>query len=453
MKNNLAKKEYYSEQLPFIVLFLIYCVIFRTSIQFGDDLDLIPKYQNLTIMDQWNLIVKDYFYWSSRVIVNGIIHVVLGFNRNIWVVLNALFAVVMGKSVSKLAVKSNKRVGNWVVVGFLLMYPVYCSGVAGWMTTTMTYFWPIATGFAALIPIRKIIDGEKIKKYQYVLYSLALVYACNEELELVVIFVVYGCFLIYMLANKKINKYYVVQCILIIASLVFTMTAPGNSNRSTSEIGHWFRDYEAMSFLDKVDIGITSALWRVWFGRIWFFIIVCALIAIIVWNKYDSILFRITSVLPVTAVIIYSLPKDFYQNDFGGFARYTVAVSRTGLINIQTCGDKEMLIELLLLIIPCVAFILSLYLIFENTWKSLFTIAILVGGTASRVAMAFSPTIWASGTRTFSAMFFAIIIIGVMLYSEIDEKKMLTDKKRKNIVAAILTISVFVMLDMFACII
>lgn len=50
-------------------------------------------------------------------------------------------------------------------------------------------------------------------------------------------------------------------------------------------------------------------------------------------------------------------------------------------------------------------------------------------------------------------MFFAIIIIGVMLYSEIDEKNMLTDKKRKNIVAAILTISVFVMLDMFACII
>ena len=77
MKNNLAKKEYYSEQLPFIVLFLIYCVIFRTSIQFGDDLDLIPKYQNLTIMDQWNLIVKDYFYWSSRVIVNGIIHVIV----------------------------------------------------------------------------------------------------------------------------------------------------------------------------------------------------------------------------------------------------------------------------------------------------------------------------------------------------------------------------------------
>ena len=422
MKNNLAKKEYYSEQLPFIVLFLIYCVIFRTSIQFGDDLDLIPKYQNLTIMDQWNLIVKDYFYWSSRVIVNGIIHV-----------------VGPEKALS--------------LPGFLLMYPVYCSGVAGWMTTTMTYFWPIAAGFAALIPIRKIIDGEQIKKYQYVLYSLALVYACNEELELVVIFVVYGCFLIYMLANKKINKYYVVQCILIIASLVFTMTAPGNSNRSTSEIGHWFRDYEAMSFLDKVDIGITSALWRVWFGRIWFFIIVCALIAIIVWNKYESILFRITSVLPVTAVIIYSLPKEFYQNDFGGFARYTVAVSRTGLINIQTCGDKEMLIELLLLIIPCVAFILSLYLIFENTWKSLFTIAILVGGTASRVAMAFSPTIWASGTRTFSAMFFAIIIIGVMLYSEIDEKKMLTDKKRKNIVAAILTISVFVMLDMFACII
>lgn len=66
----------------------------------------------------------------------------------------------------------------------------------------------------------------------------------------------------------------------------------------------------------------------------------------------------------------------------------------------------------------------SIYICFKGRFKGLLCIYILLLlGFASRIAMGFSPIIWASNDRTFIYMYFSVIICSLILYQEIYELK------------------------------
>ncbi|MDP4089336.1 MAG: hypothetical protein Q8930_08735 [Bacillota bacterium] len=69
------------------------------------------------------------------------------------------------------------------------------------------------------------------------------------------------------------------------------------------------------------------------------------------------------------------------------------------------------------------AILISLYLIFENKRYSILAVFIILLGLGSRMVMGFSPTIWASNTRTFIFMYFAFITCAVILYKVILDSK------------------------------
>ena len=60
-------------------------------------------------------------------------------------------------------------------------------------------------------------------------------------------------------------------------------------------------------------------------------------------------------------------------------------------------------------------------------------VILLAAGTASRVAMGFSPTIYASNTRTFAVMGFSVIAVGVLIYVKNVEKGILSKIVEKKI--------------------
>ena len=77
------------------------------------------------------------------------------------------------------------------------------------------------------------------------------------------------------------------------------------------------------------------------------------------------------------------------------------------------------------------AIITSIYLIFENTLKMIIVEIIFLAGFFSRMIMSFSPTIYASGTRTFIYFYFAMIVCGALIYNNISEN--IEEEKQKNI--------------------
>jgi hypothetical protein len=52
----------------------------------------------------------------------------------------------------------------------------------------------------------------------------------------------------------------------------------------------------------------------------------------------------------------------------------------------------------------------TIYEVFKGSNRWVIVISILLLGFITRMTVSFSPTIWASGSRTFTFLFFAIII-------------------------------------------
>lgn len=430
------RKIYESDYFPFICIFLLYVVMFSFMPIIGDDASLVNEYANLTMKDHWDLIVYDWQSWSSRVIVNFFIHFFLGKSKYIFTILNALICAALCYSFSKLFVKKEKRICNWLIVCFVLLFPIKYFGSAGWMVTTMTYFWPIALGFVSLLPIRKIMDGEKISIVESILYSLALVYSANEELMLVILFSVYFVFLIYFMKNKKVSKYYIVQMVLLLASILMLMICPGNHARSDHESIYRFRNYGMLSLLDKIDIGYSSTMQQVLFGDELFFIIVCAVLFIIVWKKYEDWFYRLIAFMPVLFTTALGPFKDFTVNLFPGLDYLTWNIDVDGLFSL-TSADIPSIMKFMLYCFIALCFIISIFLCFEKDDKTLFSLTLLVSGTASRVAMGLSPTIYASGFRTATPMYMGILGIGIMGVSYMKEKRLFS-KKEEDILFLIL---------------
>ena len=66
----------------------------------------------------------------------------------------------------------------------------------------------------------------------------------------------FGVYLLFtillLLRDKKIHPFVVVSCILAIASMIFVLTTPGNYIRKNEEIITSFKDFEMVSFQDKI---------------------------------------------------------------------------------------------------------------------------------------------------------------------------------------------------------
>lgn len=433
------KRVVRKENMPFILFFLSYLVIFFSVKIANDDSVLITEYQNLTWSDHWNLILKDYYSWSSRVLVNFVIHYLLGKPAIIFTILNAFVALALTKSFSKLFGHDNINV-NVFIVGMILIYPIQYLGTAGWLVTFMTYFWPMVAGFIALIPIRKVQDSENFRWWQFFIYSVTLIYAANEELELVVLLFVYSIFLVYFLLSKKNHPFIWVQHALLVLSLIFTITAPGNGNRSGSETFHWFPTYNMLDTVDKIDIGFFSTMQNVIFENHLFMLILTAIMFYVVHKKYSSVFLKGFAAIPMIMILFFGLLKNVILIYFSKFSLLLENVSPNGLFSITT-NSMFSLAKYGLIMLFALCFMVTIFLCLDKLYSSLFAFSLLISGVASRVAMGFSPTVYASGFRTATPLYFSLIGISILIYSYAINEKIISEKEAKIITTGMLLIS------------
>ena len=72
--------------------------------------------------------------------------------------------------------------------------------------------------------------------------------------------------------------------------------------------------------------------------------------------------------------------------------------------------------------LPCfviLCLIISLILAFSKSNDQLFSVTMIIASFAASAAMAFSPTIFASGYRTATVLFMTLIVLCVMVVNEI----------------------------------
>ena len=422
----IAVRIYKWNNFPFLVLFLG-MLLLHLTVSYGtvDDSwylnNIVLKSNGWGVasffgMDIWSYLMNRYQSWTSGLVIEYAMIMIVS-HRILWTIANIGMVILIAQCISLFFPAEDIRKKNWIITCLMFIFPFQITGSTGWVVTSMNYIWVPALGLYAMMSVYKAFQGIKMKWYEYLLCTIALIYAANEEQMCAVLLAVFLVSTIYLLKNKKLNIYIMFQAIICIGGVVLILTCPGNALRAASEIPKWFPDYTQLSFMQKTELGYSSSLYEFIMQPNLIFTIFSFLLLISIFLKQKNKILRTIAAIPFTASLILGLFGSYTSTVFPWIAAVKNAMTIYG--TGATLASLQSLFPDVLLAMICLSVIYSLYHAFDNKNTGLLAILIILLGFATRIVMGFSPTIWASGERTFTIMFFSFIICSVMLYNQI----------------------------------
>lgn len=420
-----------------VLIFILHLILmmFITPNKYDDAIFL----ENIAEQSIISYIGPRYFDWTSRFLIEFALCGVLKVSKYLWVLVESLMVALAAYSMSKLFVKDNKKENNMMLLFMILLYPLNVMNSAGWAATTVNYIWPLATMLYALIPIKKIWDGEKIKPVSMILHSLALIFAGNQEQTSCILLGSYLLFAILMIIrDKKIHPYMVINTIIAIASIIVILTCPGNYVRQELEVTDYFKDMEMMTVLDKIGLGFTTTVGILIGKGDLVFVMFTLLIAVYIYTTYKDKLYRTLAIIPFITSITGFFGRDIVTQVFPHITSfYDLLATEEVLLTAATSNNLLYAVPVLFSFGIIICIIMSLLLIFKNL-KNNYALFVFLVGLASRLIMGFSPTIFVSGQRTMIFFEFAMIAAAILIWQELTKKIDKNDIKVQNRVAQII---------------
>lgn len=406
---SLVKSSYF----PFVIL-TFSLLFFHACIQVGHGDDtFFQSVLNENNIFEW--LVCRYNDWSSRLIIEFFLTIISG-HHIIWRLLNVTVMLIGAFSIAKIFSNKKSSTMNWLICAFILCLPHHLYHSAGWIATTLNYSWVVFLGLFAMIPIKKVTVNEKIAWYEYILYLCAMIYATNQEQMCLILFIVYFSFMCYRFySTKKLNWFLLTGFLINLSSLIFILTCPGNANRKILETQNWFPDFVNMSLFRKIEMGYSSTLFEFIMKPNFIFFIFTVLLFVCVALKQKKIIYHFVALIPLSCGLIFSYLDKYFSVSV---IKNSLTQYGTGLTFQPITWVPDIVISLV-----CICILISLFKIFESRNMFVLTTFIISLGFISRMVMSFSPTIWASLTRTYTFMYLSIIICSFILYQEIKKRK------------------------------
>ncbi len=392
-----------------------------------------------------------YYTWTSRFLIEYVLCGVLKISKYLWILIESFMVALAGYSISKIFVKDNKNENNIMLIFMILAYPITIMNSAGWAATTVNYMWPLATCLFALVPIRKIWDNEKIRFFEYPLYTLALIFAGNQEQTCAILCGTYILFTILMIIkNKKVHPYMIIQTILIIASIVFILTCPGNYVRNEQEIQELFKDFRTLTILDKISLGFTTAMGVIINQSSMVYLILTLIIAVYIFSNYKEKLYRVIALIPFLSICLLGIGKNVISAFLPFISSFrNLIVGEQMMLNASNINNLLSVFPLIFAFINFICIALSILLIFKNLKNNIAILVFLVG-LASKIIIGFSPTVFSSNSRTMIFFDFSMIIISILIWQQLIKK---SDKRTQEITGIIIkTIGVLQYINVLLCI-
>lgn len=383
-------------------------------------------------LDKWGYLgasLDHYRTWSSRIIIELFL---MFFSKHftLWKLLNS---TVMLGNVILLCKYVFEKIGvkNLMIVSSIYcLIPLTVMGETGWRATTLNYQWPVTFCLLVFYPFYQLLRDEKINMKIYWISIPLLIFSANQEQVNVCFFALTSIVTVYLLFKKNYSYKLLVFSVISFIELIFSLTTPGNSVRATQEVGRWFPQYEHFNFLNKLDLGISS------FGKPFFldtnilFLLLFFLTFTMTYMNCHNYYLRLVSALPLflNLIIYYGNTVSTGFINVGGNSR-SLIWSSSNLNNLFTkTGTKLSFsypgtwVATLLILGLMICLLLGIYLSFTNKKIALFLSLLMVMGFCSRVIMGFSPTVWASGMRTYYILYVVVAIVVLMFIRELIKK-------------------------------
>lgn len=399
------------ENRTYLYFYLLALLIhFFLPINWADDAIFINKSSQLT----WLEFVSN----SARPLVDSLTYF---FSRYplAWRVLNPFILIVLALILSKfLYVGNNTKMK--VAICIAIIYPAMIVVDAGFIATTLNYLWTVTFGLLCLLPLWKTINNIEVKLYEKILLLPFLFYATNMQQMAVVLVVIFLIGYVYSTKKKKNRIYTLLQLIISVLCTLFSffINTFGDNSRMIRETGRYFPDFSGLNLFEKFELGFSSTFYclimELHFGWIAFTIFTIFLVYLVFKNSKKAV-DRLQVCFPLLCSS-YGLLRTLFSSVFLVLENYIPGDVKNYKMTKATYSFELFADLVYLLIIVCILY--SLWILLKNMVKYLIATSIFFIGLGTRILMGFSPTVWASGHRTFFIMFLSLIMIVIIIVND-----------------------------------
>ena len=384
----------------YAVLFAILLICHAFSERCADDIRYLHELDNKTYIE---FIKEHYLTWSSRLVIDSSIVLFSKCNMWLWRIVDSLMFVLIAMMIDLFWGKSQHGRSGSISCLVVLLFPLWMINSTGWIATTVTYVWPIALGLLSLLPLVDTSYAES--KWRY-LFLLPLLYAANAEQTCCVLFA-FGMMLTgyhYNKGRKNILGYGTLYVSICFCLLLLFLLCPGNHVRTIDEIASRWPEFATLGLTEKLSYGMATTFSRL-FTYEWLYVFFCLtlLLAAIARKERMCIL---ASVLLLALPLLYTSYATLYSG-----APITHLV--LGSHQLPAAGSIHFVGIIVLGVLSVLLITWLLWSLFEH---KLLPPLIFLAGFASRLLLSFSPTLFASGTRTMFLFYMSMVILVYMLY-------------------------------------
>lgn len=413
---NIRFKKHY---IPYIIFFGIFLLVsLRTTLQPGDDTVFRDAFRNYGGVRGWLKVYTE--TWSGRIVPHFLL--ILFLNRNIifWRFANSIVFLLLAVSIYRISINSNdnysdrkKTIIATIICGGILFIPsqvIYSGGI--WITGSFTYLWPTVCVIFAMIPFKRLIVGESNNPIILILGTLCAVFSCYSEQTAAVLLVFSGLTIIYSLFTKsKAKIYHFILFVTIVINSYISLSAPGNKVRTTAETLMWYSDFDMLSGIDKVFLGVNLAFSHI-FGQATLLMLGLSLVILVLVTKKTNDIFTNTiATLPVIFAV-FNLIVNTKIFD----------IKTIDMVNVRSLHQY---IYIFIGIFVCLIILYLFFIVFDKYQMAIIAGLLFAAGISSIIVLGFSPTMYASQNRIFfipDILIFTSMLISINQYLSVEEK-------------------------------
>lgn len=412
-----------------VVYFIaVLVMVYIMQINYGDDIAIKDGMKQYSNVISW--VIYRYNSWSARFLQEATGYFLLR-HTYFWKIFYIIILYMMPFLMAKLAGFEQKELPYAIFA--VMAYPITHMASAGWLCTTITYYWPVFFALAYFVFLKKYMHKEKLSIWMYILMFATLIIACDHELlaVFVVAVIVYNV-IHYLVTYKKCPVILFIHVLLCALNILLIMTAPGNAERKAVETSVRFQQFDSFSVLQKMYLGLVRVYSVLVEEQNIIFMILCITMAAAGFLFLDKAYKKIIAVLPLTLLVLMNSVFTFY---------------RLGQIMDIDLSNKQSYIPVLLSGVFVICMIMTLYYIFakDNKYLCGLTIVCFLVGIATTGVMGFSPTIYASGERTSVFMLFSFLYLILVLLKKIVTSNRVSENGRTQLgnVMAVLAVVMY----------
>ncbi len=397
-----------------LILFFLFLIPMVNLNFCGDDIGY-GKTNISTIEMFAKYLYKSYLTWETRLICRFIETILAHTSIWVWRCCYAGMYILFIYSLKKIFDLNKKNL--LFVILLVMIFPMNTMNNAGWVATTCNYFFPCVCGIYFFSVLQKNYLHKQIGFWEYFFSFVCLIYAADHEQTVFCILLLLGIVIFLQYKQHCISRYSLTSTIISCLMLSKIILSPALKARYISEITSWYPDYGMLGVIDKIHLGFVSTFSFFYYKHIMLWILLCTLVAIGVWKKHDDLIPRIISIIPVFSFFMYLFNASIYRfENVGSIIGFPVAgmLSPVGILNGYTY------LAIFNYLLSFLGILIGLYLIFESDkYGWIVPIGFLIA-FSSRMIMSFSPTLFASSTRTFCSFLFGIMMLIIVTAQKID---------------------------------